>query len=149
MIAPAAHYSIETDAVTGNETGRLFRNGDLLAQGVDDFQVSYYFDVNSNGVVDATADVTGDGVVDAGYDEEPGRAKGGTAYNPATWNNSTLKELRFSIVVRTRATDQDFAQGNFIVKENRTAPAGGNDGFRRRVVVGSVRPRNIGNVGSI
>ena len=148
VIVPAAHYAIEKDAVSGLETGRLMRNGDLLAKSVDDFQVSYYFDVDDDGVVDGTADVTGDGVADAGYTEEPG-TKVGASYDPATWNNSNLKEVRFSIVVRTRATDQDFAQGNFVVKENRTAPAGGSDGFRRRVVVGSVRPRNIGNAGSI
>ena len=132
VVVPAAHYAINTTS----GTGQLERNGDLLAQGVDDFQVSYYFDVDDDGVVDvATA-------------EEPG-TKNGNVYNPSSWDNGDLKEVRFSIVVRTRATDPNFAQGNFVVKENRTAPAGGNDGFRRRVVVGSVRPRNIGNVGSI
>ncbi len=123
VVVPAAHYSINTTS----GTGRLERNGDLLAQGVDDFQVSYYFDVDD------------DGVVDAATAEEPG-TKNGNVYNPSSWDNGDLKEVRFSIVVRTRATDQDFAQGNFVVKENRTAPLGGNDGFRRRVVVGSVRP---------
>lgn len=144
VIVPAARYSINT----GPGTGRLERNGDLLAQGVDDFQVAYYFDVDDDGDVDATADIDGNGAADAGYTEEPG-TKTGSAYDPATWDNGDLKEVRFSIIVRTRATDQDFAAGNFVVKENRTAPAGGNDGFRRRVVVGSVRPRNIGNAGSI
>ncbi|MBY0401585.1 prepilin-type N-terminal cleavage/methylation domain-containing protein [Myxococcota bacterium] len=132
VIVPAARYSVDT---TGG-VGRLMRNGDLLAQGVDDFQVSFYFDVDD------------DGVVDAATAEEPG-SKTGNAYNPASWNNSTLKEIRFSIVVRTRATDDDFALGSFVTLENRTAPAGGNDGFRRRVVVGTVRPRNVGNAGSI
>lgn len=132
VIVPAARYSVDT---TGG-VGRLMRNGDLLAQGVDDFQVSYYFDVDD------------DGVVDAATAEEPG-TKTGNAYGPGNWDNSTLKEVRFSIVVRTRATDNDFALGSFVTLENRTAPAGGNDGFRRRVVVGSVRPRNVGNAGSI
>lgn len=131
VLVPAARYSVDT---TGG-IGRLMRNGDLLAQGVDDFQVSYYFDVDDDGVVDsATA-------------EEPG-TKTGNAYSPASWDNSTLKEVRFSIVVRTRATDNEFSQGSFVTFENRTSP-GGNDGFRRRVVVGSVRPRNVGNTGSI
>jgi prepilin-type N-terminal cleavage/methylation domain-containing protein len=131
-IVPAARYWLDTS--TG--TGRLERNGDLLAEGVDDFQVSYYFDVDD------------DGVVDAATAEEPG-TKNGNAYSPASWNNNQLKEVRFSIVVRTRASDQQFDQGTFVALENRTAPAGGNDGFRRRVVVGSVRPRNVGNAGSI
>ncbi|MFO0689729.1 MAG: PilW family protein [Myxococcota bacterium] len=132
VIVPAARYSLDT---TGG-VGRLMRNGDLLAEGVDDFQVSYYFDVDDDGVVDsATA-------------EEPG-TKTGNAYSPGNWNNSTLKEVRFSIVVRTRSTDNDFSQGSFLTLENRAAPAGGNDGFRRRVVAGSVRPRNVGVTGSI
>lgn len=129
VIVPATRYSVDA-------AGRLLRNDDLLAQGVEDFQVSYYFDVDDDGVVDsATA-------------EEPG-TKTGAAYDPASWDNSTLKEVRFSIVVRTRATDAQFDQGSFVTLENRTAPSGGNDGFRRRVVVGSVRPRNVGNTGSI
>ena len=132
VVVPAARYALNT---TGG-TGRLERNGELLAQGVDDFQVSYYFDVD------------GDGVVDAATAEEPG-TKNGNAYDPANWDNETLKEVRFSIVVRTRVEDMAFSDGNFVALENRTAPTGGNDGFRRRVVVGSVRPRNVGNAGSI
>lgn len=132
VVVPAARYAM--NAAGG--TGRLERNGELLAQGVDDFQVSFYFDVDD------------DGVVDAATAEEPG-TKDGNAYDPANWNNEELKEVRFSIVVRTRAEDQAFSEGNFVALENRTAPAGGNDGFRRRVVVGSVRPRNVGNAGSI
>lgn len=132
VVVPAARYALNT---TGG-TGRLERNGELLAQGVDDFQVSYFFDVD------------GDGVVDAATAEEPG-TKNGNAYDPANWDNETLKEVRFSIVVRTRVEDLAFSDGNFVALENRTAPVGGNDGFRRRVVVGSVRPRNVGNVGSI
>lgn len=132
VFIPAARYWV--DAAGG--VGRLMRNADLLAQGVEDFQVSYFFDVDDDGVVDtATA-------------EEPG-TKTGNAYNPGSWDNSTLKEVRFSIVVRTRADDQAFADGAFVALENRTPPGGANDGFRRRVVVGSVRPRNVGTLGSI
>ncbi len=32
-----------------------------------------------------------------------------------TWDNGDLKEVRFSIIVRTRAADQDFDAGNFVV----------------------------------
>lgn len=144
VIVPAAWYALST--VGG--TGRLERNGELLAQGVDDFQVSYFFDDNDDGIVDATVDRDRDGTDEAGVTEEPG-TKDGSTFDPADWNTETLKEVRFSIVVRTRAADQEFGDGNFVVLENRTAPAGGNDGFRRRVVVGSVRPRNVGNAGSI
>jgi prepilin-type N-terminal cleavage/methylation domain-containing protein len=132
VIVPAAHYAVNT----GVTTGRLERNGDLLVQGVDDLQVSYFFDVDD------------DGVVDAATAEEPGTATG-NVYDAVNWDNSTLKEIRFSLVVRTRATDQQFNEGSFLVFENRTDPGTGNDGFRRRVIVGAVRPRNIGNSGSI
>ncbi len=131
MIVPAARYAIST--VAGREM-RLERNGDLLAQGVDDFQVAYYFDEDD------------DGDVDAG--EQPG-GKTDAAYDPADRDHSTLKEVRFSIRVRTRAADQEFDSGALGALENRPVPAGGNDGFRRRDVTGSVRPRNVGNSGSI
>lgn len=131
VFVPAAHYALNT--ALGME-GRFERNGDLLAQGVDDFQVAYYFDEDD------------DGVVDAG--EQPG-GKTDAAYVPADFDHSTLKEVRFSIRVRTRAADQEFDSGALTALENRPIPAGGNDGFRRRDVTGSVRPRNVGNAGSI
>ena len=116
-------------------TTELLRNGDLLAKGVEDFQVSWFFDIDD------------DGVIDAG--DERG-ATAANAYDPAsiTHTNDTLKEIRYSLVVRTRATDQDFQQGAFLNFENRTAVAG-NDSFRRRVIAGRVRPRNMGQNGSI
>lgn len=144
VIVPAARYAM--NATAGST--RLERNGELLAQGVEDFQISYFYDQDEDGVIDATVDFDGDGTADPGMTEEPG-SKTGPTYDPADWDNTTLREVRFSIVVRTRATDQAFDDGAFIVKENRTDPAAGNDGFRRRVVVGAVRPRNVGNAGSI
>ena len=133
VIVPAAHYRINDGAIA---TGRLERNGDLLAQGVDDIQISFFFDVDD------------DGVIDAATAEEPGTLAG-NVYNGINWDNSMLKEVRMSLVVRTRATDPDFPNGNFSTFENRVAPLGGPDGFRRRVIVTTVRPRNVGTLGSI
>ncbi len=132
VLVPAAHYRVNA----GFATGRLERNQDLLAQGIDDLQISYFFDVDD------------DGVVDSAVAEEPGTS-GGATYSAANWDNETLKEVRFSLVVRTRATDLNFDGGSFIAFENRTPPVASTDGFRRRVIVGGVRPRNIGNAGSI
>jgi prepilin-type N-terminal cleavage/methylation domain-containing protein len=132
VVVPAAYYRVDPASLTG----RLERNGDLLANGIDDLQLSYFFDVDDDGEIDSAAA------------EEPGTA-GGNAYDPASWNNETLREVRFSIVVRTRAADPAFDEGRFLSFENRTPPGGGNDGFRRRVIVGAVRPRNIGVAGSI
>ena len=134
VIVPAAHYRVNT----GSAVGRLERNGDLLTNGIDDFQLSYLFD-DDDGLPSTI------GVIDAG--EELGIS--GSTYDPATVDNSELKEVRFSIVVRTRATDPKFTAGSFIAFENRVAPTAANDNFRRRVIAGAVRPRNIGMQGSI
>ena len=56
--------------------------------------------------------------------------------------------MRFSIVVAAD-NDADYTDGAFMTFENRADPGLGNDGFRRRVLRASVRPRNIGNTGSI
>lgn len=146
VFVPAARYAIRTraDGVT-----QLERNGDLIAEGVEDFQVSYFYDLDRDGTIDtANVDVDGNGAADAGATEEPG-AKTGWTFNPRNWNNSRLREVRFSIVVRTRDTDANFKAGDFAVYENRTKPVGPMDGFRRRVVAGSVRPRNVNHPGGV
>lgn len=130
VLVPAAHYRINTLF----STGRLERNQDLLAEGVDDFQISFLFDDNEDDVIDA------------------GDERGTTAavlYDAKDQNNSNLKEVRFSIAVRTRAGDSNFNAGLFNVFENRVAPSTANDNFRRRVIVGAVRPRNVGALGAI
>ncbi|HKK52013.1 MAG TPA: prepilin-type N-terminal cleavage/methylation domain-containing protein [Myxococcota bacterium] len=132
VIVPAAYYRVDP----GSTTGRLERNGDLLANGIDDLQIAYFFDGNDDGTATA-AELPGSGET------------GAIVYDPAGLDHSTLKEVRFSLVVRTRATDSLFDEGSFVALENRTPPGGGNDGFRRRVLVGTVRPRNIGATGSI
>ena len=127
VIVPAARYSI-----TDLATGRLERNGDLLVKDVDDFQVSYFFDEDD------------DGVIDGG--EELGVS--GTTYDPQGEDNSVLSEVRFSIVLRAASTDPNFDDGEFQEFENR-ANVAGNDNFRRRVMLGAVRPRNVVIEGSI
>jgi len=128
VIVPAAHYWVNSTFTTG----RFERNGDLLANGIDDFQISYFFDVDD------------DGTIDAG--ENPGSL--GTTYTADSRDVSSLKAVNFSLVLRTRAADPNFNEGLFRAFENRS-PIVGNDSFRRRVIVGGVRPRNIGNQGSI
>lgn len=144
IIVPAAHYAMNTEAAFVGR-GRFDRNGDLLAESIDDFQVSYIFDVDEDGVIDDAV---------ATVDEQPGQTGRGT-YNPGLYNNGTLKQVNVSLVVRTRATDPDFEVGDFINLENRAqvvnADAGnpGDGTFRRRVITASIRPRNIGIPGSI
>ncbi|MEM9176678.1 MAG: prepilin-type N-terminal cleavage/methylation domain-containing protein [Myxococcota bacterium] len=127
VIVPAARYSI-----TDLATGRLERNGDLLVKDVDDFQVSYFFDNDDDGVIDGGEEL---GV-------------GGTTYTAQGEDNSALSEVRFSIVLRAESTDPNFDDGEFQEFENRATVAG-NDNFRRRVMLGAVRPRNVVIDGSI
>ena len=136
VIVPAAHYAVDAAAASG----RFERNGDLLLNGVDDFQVSYFFDNNDDGVVDPAG---------GNPNEERGRsAAAADDYLAGDEDNSALREVRFAIVVRTRAADPDFDTGSFQNRENRD-PVAGNDNFRRRVIEAAVRPRNIGVEGAI
>lgn len=65
-------------------------------------------------------------------------------------NHANLREVRFHIVARTRSQDvsvlqgEQAPQGRFQARANRQLPGSPNDGFRRRVYEGQVRPRNVG-----
>jgi len=120
IAVPAVEYR-----VTGNQ---LFWNGVLLAGGIEDFQVAYIFDLNEDNLVDPD-DVQGDGVGDD-YDSDDEPAE-------------LLREVRASLVARTRREDPEFGKGQLQVRENRD-PTGVSDGFRRRTVTTRVRLRNIG-----
>jgi hypothetical protein len=124
LVAVPAHVYL----VNGNS--QLVRDGMVLTDGVEDLQFSAFFDVDDNDTVTSVAL------------EYPGQ-DGGVVYASNAWDNSQLREVRVSFVVRTRLADPDFSTGEFQPTENRVAP-GGNDGFRRRVYTTIVRPRNVG-----
>jgi prepilin-type N-terminal cleavage/methylation domain-containing protein len=110
---------------------RLLRNGTVLTEGAEDLQVAYYFDDDGDGdpTTPPPGEYLGDGTA-ADYTNNSGL------------DESTLREVRVNMVVRTRVSDPETTQGQFQVTENRTAP-GGVDGFRRRVHTATVRPRNV------
>lgn len=117
---------------------QLFRNGMLLADDVEDLQFATFYDVDGDGTV---------GALNIEYPGDPG----GAQWQTAPRDNSTLRELRLSLVVLTRNQDPDvnqnpaLAQNLFQVTENRVDPTGGvPDGFRRRVHTVAIRPRNVG-----
>ena len=58
-------------------------------------------------------------------------------------HHSDLREIRFNLVLRTRAEDPLYESGYMQATENRAA-LGAPDGFRRRLLTTTVRPRNIG-----
>ncbi len=130
ILVPAHVYQVDT----AGDTPVLRRNGDLLASGIEDLQLAFFFDTNRNGIVDGADQADG---------ELPGGAGGAPDYESDEWDNRDLREILISLVVRTRAPDQEHPSGQFQTTENRVAP-GGNDGFRRRVHSSTVRVRNVG-----
>ncbi len=132
---PAHVYSLT--AAAGGVPSQLFRDGILLASDVEDFQLTYFFDLDD------------DLVVDAG---ETFAAAGGTAQpwelTPANTrpNPSRLREVQINLVTVTRDDDpnRDWSLGAGQVTGNRTAASlSAGDGKRRRVYSATVRPRNV------
>lgn len=140
---PATVYQV-------NAVSQLTRNNLLLAEDVEDMQVALHFDVDDDGVVDGDPRPAPKFPPFISDTEYPGSISPGVQYQSGSWDHSTLREMRVSIVTRTRAQDADVAEdptlatNTFIAMENRVPPAVPADGFRRRVLTLTVAPRNIG-----
>lgn len=133
ILVPAHLYRI--DAAAGEP--QLLRNGRMIATGVEDLQIAFFFDRNRDGQVDDP---------NAAGGELPG-ADGADGYQADGYDNRDLREIRINLVTRTRQEDVDVSFGEFQARENRVAP-GGNDGYRRRVHTSTVKLRNVGYRGS-
>jgi prepilin-type N-terminal cleavage/methylation domain-containing protein len=122
--------AIPAHAYLVNVDGALERDGDVLVENVDDFQVAYFFD----------------GDLDAQVDANEYRGVSGVGYDPSdsAIEENEIREVRANLVLRTRFEDPNWPQGVFQNLENRAAVAG-TDGFRRRVHTATVRLRNVGN----
>jgi len=133
VVIPAIVYVLDT----GVSPPRLMRNGQMLASGVEDFQVTYFFDQNDDLVVDA-----------------------GEMFGTATGTNrpweltpaanrpdfTSLRSLGINIVTATRQNDPNtnYRLGKGQVTGNRTAASLVSiDGKRRRVSSTRVRLRNV------
>lgn len=131
VAVPAHRYTIAPGTLN------LVRDGNLLATDVEDFQVSFFFDLDN------------DGVAATNGSEEPGAETGAgknpPVYSSASWVGNDLREVRLSFVMRTRGQDpnDNYSEGRFQATENRAAPAG-TDRFRRRVHRAVIRTRNVG-----
>jgi hypothetical protein len=136
VVAVPAHVYSLTPAGGGNP-GRLFRDGVLIASDVDDFQVTYFFDLDDDLEVDA-----GEQFANAGGTSQPWELSP-PANRP---NPSRLRELQLNVVTVTRDDDpnRDWTLGVGQVTGNRTAASlSTGDGKRRRVYTARVRPRNV------
>lgn len=145
---PAHWYAVVPPAASGAAAPQLWRNNLVLAEDVEDLQFALFYDVDGDGQV--TGNAAGPLEPARSAAEYPGSANPGVQYLSNAWDNTQLREIRINFVVRTRDEDTDvrlnpnFAMGAFQATENRVAPAGAPDGFRRRVHVLTVRPRNVG-----
>ncbi len=124
-VVPAHVYRI----VPASNPPRLERNGVMLAKDVEDFQVAWFYDDDTDGQVDA------------------GETRGVTGANYATdaVTGSELREIRINLVLRTRANDprnpDDAGIGQ--ARENRGTAIPAADGKHRRVHTATVRLRNL------
>jgi prepilin-type N-terminal cleavage/methylation domain-containing protein len=134
ILVPAHVYDVQVPALGEPQ---LRRNGDVIATGVEDLQVAFFFDLDRDGQVDGESVPNG---------EMPG-ADGADVYQSDDYDNRDLREIRLSLVTRTRQPDVDISAGQFQPQENRVAPAG-NDGYRRRVHTSTVKLRNVGYRGT-
>ncbi len=134
ILVPAHVYEVVTFGV---DEPQLLRNGELIATGVEDLQVAFFFDMNRDGVIDGVASANG---------EMPGEA-GGDVYAANGYDNRDLREIRLNLVTRTRMDDVANDEGRHQTRENRVA-SGPGDGYRRRVHSSTVKLRNVGYRGT-
>lgn len=126
-VLPAHVYVVDTVA----DPPVILRDGIMLAENVEDLQLAYFFDADTDGVVDAN-EYAGDTTLNL--------------YNSTGANVEELREVRFHVIVQTASDDPrnrvDAGRGQ--ARENRTlASAAANDGRHRRVYTSVVRVRNI------
>jgi prepilin-type N-terminal cleavage/methylation domain-containing protein len=136
VVAVPAHVYSLTPAASGTPA-RLFRDGVLIASDVEDLQVTYFFDLDDDLLVDA-----GESFAVAGGTARP------FELTPASSrpDPSSLREVQINLVTATRDDDpnRDWTLGRGQVTGNRTAGSlSTGDGKRRRVYTARVRPRNL------
>jgi prepilin-type N-terminal cleavage/methylation domain-containing protein len=136
LVAVPAHvYWVNPNAPDGPP--QLIRDGMVLANDVEDLQVAFFFDGDDDGDID------------------PGEYRGTTDaagvvqdYQSGDEDNRELREVRVTVVARTRGEDPDVlanpALANSVTQavENREVGVVA-DGYRRRSITLAVRPRNV------
>jgi prepilin-type N-terminal cleavage/methylation domain-containing protein len=129
-----------------NGTPRLMRDGVVMAEDVEDLQLAAFFDAGLDGVIGALPSTTPPPWNDA--NEYPGSDAPNSWYVSGARDNRELREIRVTIVARTRAWDPDAAANpafanNFPQSPENRVVAAAADGFRRRVITLTITPRNV------
>lgn len=132
--ALAAGAGTSLVAVPANEyrlDGTTLRWNDIaLADGIEDFQVAYVFDID------------GDNQVDGNTDERAFGKPGQAAYASSELAAGLMRELEIAVVSRARRPDPAFT-GRPQALLNRTAGGMTDDNFRRRAFQTRVLLRNL------
>lgn len=148
LVAVPAHvYWINPNGANG--APQLIRDGMVLANDVEDLQLALFYDTDDDGIVDPLG--PGDPPPFHSALEYPGSAAAGAQYEPGLWDNSELREVRVTVVARTRGQDPDVLANpnlaNNVQQGFENRPAGVvADGFRRRSITLTVQPRNVDRV---
>jgi prepilin-type N-terminal cleavage/methylation domain-containing protein len=121
MAIPANEYRINGSTLEWNSLP--------LASNIEDLQIAWIYDFDDDDILDAN---------------ETLGAFGATAYDSDDEDASELREIRATVIARSRQEDQEFTRGRPQVAENRNGGAFTDDGFRRRYVTTQVRLRNVG-----
>jgi prepilin-type N-terminal cleavage/methylation domain-containing protein len=143
-LVPAHGYWIQNSPAG---VPQLMRDGVVMAEDIEDLQFAAFYDAGDDGIVAALGVAAPPPWHNAA--EYPGSADVGSAYRSNAYDNSLLREIRVTIVARTRTIDPDVAlnpafANNFRQRpENRVIPGLAADGFRRRVLTMTIAPRNV------
>lgn len=145
LVAIPAHAYWIGAAASGKP--QLMRDGMVFAPDVEDLQVAFFYDVDGDGVVDGATTTT---PPFNSATEYPGSNAANSTWQSSAWDGRDLREVRVTLVGRTRSQDPDAAlnpnmrTGQPQMFENRAPFAGAPDGFRRRALTFAVQPRNVG-----
>ena len=135
VAVPAHVYTLTPPA--GGTPGKLRRDGTLLGSDVEDFQVTYFFDLNDDRIVDP-----GESFSTAGGTADPYAQAAASFPDP-----TSLREVQINLVTVTRGDDpnREFTLGAGQVTGNRQAASlPSDDRRRRRVHTARVGLRNTG-----
>jgi type II secretory pathway pseudopilin PulG len=125
VAVPAHAYQL-----TGTSPPALMRDGSILAKDVEDLQVAWFLDADSDNEVEGT-EFAGDATTNT--------------YDPQGQDGSELREMRVNLVLRTRENDprNPTEAGIGQETENRDTNVATADGRRRRIHSVTVRLRNL------